>query len=88
MRRIDRFHDKTTRDVLTVPSDAVQSLEGSSSVFVAEADGFRAYPVLTGRVSNGRTEILKGLTGTEQIASSGAFLLKAELGKGEAEHDH
>ena len=74
-------------DVMTVPTDAVQSLEGASNVFVAEAGGFRALEVVTGRVSNGRTEILQGLTGDEQIASSGAFLLKAELGKGEAEHD-
>jgi cobalt-zinc-cadmium efflux system membrane fusion protein len=75
-------------DVLTVPSDAVQSLDGVSSVFVLEPKGFHATTVVTGRVSNGRTEIVSGLTGEEEIAGSGSFLLKAELGKGEAEHDH
>ena len=52
------------------------------------AEGFRAVPIVTGRASNGRTEIVSGLQGAEQIAGQGAFLLKAELGKGEAEHDH
>ena len=69
-----------------VPLDAVQTLEGVQSVFVAEESGFRARPVVTGRTSDGRIEILSGLTGSERIA--GAFLLKAELAKGETEHGH
>lgn len=71
-----------------VPLDAVQTIEGAPSVFVQEDGGFRARPVVTGRTSDGRIEIVSGLTGTERIAGSGAFLLKAELAKGEAEHGH
>jgi cobalt-zinc-cadmium efflux system membrane fusion protein len=78
--------DKT--DVLTVPADAVQAVEGRSVVFVAGSDGFRAVPVLAGRRAGGHVEILNGLSGDERIASSNAFLLKAELAKGEAEHGH
>jgi cobalt-zinc-cadmium efflux system membrane fusion protein len=73
---------------LTVPTDAIQTVEGVPSVFVREAAGFRARPVVTGAVAGGRTEILSGLTGSERIAGAGAFLLKAELAKGEAEHGH
>jgi cobalt-zinc-cadmium efflux system membrane fusion protein len=73
---------------LTVPADAVQTVEGVASVFVREGDGFRARPVTTGATAAGRTEILSGLTGAERIAGTGAFLLKAELAKGEAEHGH
>ena len=73
---------------LTVPSDAVQTVEGGPAVFVAVQGGFRAVPVLIGRQAGGRTEILKGLTGQERIAAANAFLLKAELAKGEAEHGH
>lgn len=72
---------------LTVPSDAVQTLEGASVVFVRTATGFRAVPVLVGRQAGDRTEILSGLTGTERIAGTNAFLLKAELAKGEAGDD-
>ncbi len=72
---------------LTVPADAVQTLEGRSVVFVAEAKGFRARPVMVGRTAAGSVEILKGLSGDERIAGKGAFRLKAELGKGEAGHE-
>lgn len=72
---------------IIVPSDAVQTVEGRPVVFVVEADGFRARPVTPGRVAAGSTEILRGLTGSERIAGKGAFLLKAELGKGEAGHE-
>jgi len=75
-------------DGLTVPNDAIQTVEGVPSVFVREASGFRARPVTTGAVAGGRTEILSGLTGSERIAGAGAFLLKAELAKGDAEHGH
>nr|WP_295237172.1 efflux RND transporter periplasmic adaptor subunit [uncultured Brevundimonas sp.] len=71
-----------------VPLDAVQTIDGATSVFVQEDGGFRARPVVTGRTSDGRIEIVSGLAGTERIAGVGAFLLKAELAKGEAEHGH
>ena len=73
---------------LVVPLDAVQTVDGVPSVFVVEENGFRARPVVTGRTADGRIEILSGLTGAERIAGAGAFLLKAELAKGEAEHGH
>lgn len=73
---------------LTVPSDAIQTVQGASVVFVRTAEGFRAVPVLAGRQAGDRTEILTGLTGAERIAGANAFLLKAELAKGEAEHGH
>ncbi|WOS40812.1 efflux RND transporter periplasmic adaptor subunit [Xanthomonas rydalmerensis] len=73
---------------LSVPADAVQTVEGRSAVFVAVAEGFRAQPVLTGRRAGDRIEILDGLRGSERIAGRNAFLLKAELAKGDAEHGH
>lgn len=72
----------------TVPADAVQTVEGRSVVFVASEAGFRATPVLAGRRAGGNVEVLNGLVGDERIAGTNAFLLKAELAKGEAEHGH
>ncbi len=43
---------------------------------------------LAGRRAGDRIEILAGLTGSERIVGANAFLLKAELAKGEAEHGH
>jgi len=75
-------------DGLTVPTEAVQTMEGTAVVFVQVEGGFRAAPVLTGRQAGGRTEILRGLDGEERIAAAGAFLLKAQLGLGDADHGH
>ncbi len=75
-------------DALSVPADAVQNVDGRSAVFVAVEGGFKAQPVLAGRRAGDRIEILGGLTGSERIVGANAFLLKAELAKGEAEHGH
>jgi len=73
---------------LTVPADALQSLDGRAVVFVAEDGGFRVAPVLGARPAGGRVEIVQGLRGDERIAATNAFLLKAEFAKGEAGHGH
>jgi len=69
-----------------VPSSAIQTVEGKSMVFVRTTSGFQAKPVTLGDTSGGAVVIRSGLTGSEQIATTGSFTLKAELGKGEAEH--
>ncbi|HVK42414.1 MAG TPA: efflux RND transporter periplasmic adaptor subunit [Phenylobacterium sp.] len=71
----------------SVPSEAVQTVGGHSVVFIAEFGGFRAQPVTLGRSGAGMTQIVAGLRGGERVASRGAFVLKAELAKGEAEHE-
>lgn len=73
---------------VAVPTEAIQTIDGNTVVFVQVDGGFRAVPVLAGRQAAGRTEILRGLTGAERIAATNAFLLKAEMAKGEAEHGH
>ena len=76
--------DGSTRIVL--PEEAVQSVEGGDVVFVRTPNGFQATDVRTGQRSGGRIEIVEGLRAGQSVATRGAFLLKAELGKGEAEH--
>lgn len=72
-----------------VPSSAVQSVEGRPTVFVRTPQGFKAVPVILGPPSGDNVVVTSGLSGSEQIAAAGSFTLKAELGKGEAEHgDH
>jgi len=67
----------------TVPAEAVQTVGGRSVVFIAEGQGFRVSPVTPGRSGGGYTQIVTGLRGGERVAGRGAFLLKAELSKGE-----
>ncbi len=73
----------TTGDrTVAVPSAAVQMIEDKSFVFVRTATGFRAIPVTLGRTNGGHVTVMAGLTGSERIASTNSFTLKAELGKG------
>jgi cobalt-zinc-cadmium efflux system membrane fusion protein len=71
---------------IALPEEAVQSVEGRDVVFVRTATGFQATNVVAGQRSGGRIEIVDGLKPGMTVATRGAFLLKAELGKGEAEH--
>lgn len=71
---------------IALPEEAVQSFEGRDVVFVRTAKGFQAANVVTGKRGGGRIEIVDGLKPGAVVATKGAFLLKAELGKGEAEH--
>ncbi|WP_313442297.1 efflux RND transporter periplasmic adaptor subunit [Novosphingobium sp.] len=73
--------------LVRVPSTAVQTVEGRSVVFVRTRTGFQAVPVTLGDNSGGSVIVRAGLKGSEQIATSNSFTLKAELGKGEAAHE-
>lgn len=73
---------------LLVPQTAVQTVAGQPTVFVRTDHGFQATPVALGATNGDKVIVTSGLTGNEQIAAAGSFTLKAELGKGEAEHVH
>lgn len=73
---------------IVVPNAAIQTIENQTVVFVEEHDEFKKRPVLVGRIVGSRSEIVKGLDAGERYAASGTFILKAELGKAEAEHEH
>lgn len=72
---------------VAVPSAAVQMIQDKPHVFVRTATGFKAVPVTLGRRNGGQVVVTAGLNGTERIASTNSFTLKAELGKGEAKHE-
>jgi cobalt-zinc-cadmium efflux system membrane fusion protein len=72
---------------VVVPEEAVQNIGGRNAVFVRTADGFRVQPVVIGSRGGGRVTILSGLTTGSIIATTNAFFLKAELGKGAGEEE-
>jgi membrane fusion protein, heavy metal efflux system len=73
--------------VLVVPKTALQFYRGDTVVFVRTADGFEARKVSIGRQDARLAEVTSGLAAGEHIASANTFILKADLGKAEAEHD-
>lgn len=72
---------------ISVPSTAVQTVAGKSVVFVRTKEGFEAVPVVLGDRAGANVVIRSGLKGTERIATTNSFALKAEIGKGEAGHE-
>lgn len=79
---------QTADDRFVVPEEAVQIMDGRDVVFVRTEHGFIATPVLAGQRSGGRIEIIEGLHAGQVVAGRKAFVLKAEVGKGDAGHDH
>jgi cobalt-zinc-cadmium efflux system membrane fusion protein len=73
---------------VAVPRQAIQTVERRPVVFVAVGDRFEARPVTIGHTGRTRVEITRGLVAGERFAAERSFLVKAELAKGEAGHDH
>lgn len=76
---------------IVIPDEAVQLVEGESVVFVpvsGEAHTYRTRVVKVGSPIGGRVAVASGLAEGEPYVRSGTFILKAELGKGAAAHEH
>jgi membrane fusion protein, heavy metal efflux system len=73
---------------VTVRNGALQELEGKTVVFVAEGDAFEARGVQVGVRDAERSEITSGIEAGERYVADNSFVIKAELGKSEAEHEH
>jgi len=84
--RVETGHSVVER---LVPLDAIQSFEGRNVVFVQDIDGIEPVPVMLGRRSDVSVEILGNdiPLGTPVVVRN-SFLMKAELGKSAAGHDH
>lgn len=77
--------------VLSVPDAAVLTIEGRASVFVPlepGASAFCVHEVEVGAPVGDYVPILSGLQPGEIVVVAGTFRLKAEHGKGTAEHQH
>jgi len=73
---------------VAVQVDAIQSVRDWQVVFGRYGQKLEARPLELGR-SNGRVvEVLSGLSAGERYAAKNSFVIKAELGKAGASHDH
>jgi cobalt-zinc-cadmium efflux system membrane fusion protein len=87
---MDRNHPDPP-PVVAVPEEAVQTVEGQTAVFVpvaGEQNTFAKRAVTVGKPIAGLVPVLSGLAEGESFVAQGSFLLKADLGKGSAEHQH
>lgn len=71
-----------TREMLSVPKAAVQSLGDQRVVFVPVGPGrFQIRRLVAGREDNGWVEVISGLSPGEQVVTEGSFFLMAELSR-------
>lgn len=73
---------------VAVSAEAIQTVRGWTVVFGRYGAYFEARPVELGRSDGKFTEVLNGLDAGEQYAAKNSFLIKADLGKSGASHDH
>ena len=73
---------------LAVTTDAVQRMEDKTVVFVKEGDAYEMRPVRLGQGDGKYIEVREGLKAGEQYVSQGSFIVKADIGKAAAKHEH
>lgn len=77
--------------MIAVPDVAVQTVEGGPAIFVpveGEPNTFAKRAVTIGKTVGGLVPIYSGLVEGERFVAAGTFILKADLGKGSAAHEH
>jgi cobalt-zinc-cadmium efflux system membrane fusion protein len=77
-----------SREVLTVPDEALVLLQGQPTVFVRKGGAFEPRPVQTGDKLRGKTVIKSGVAPGEQAVVAGAYALKAKLLKSQIGDAH
>jgi cobalt-zinc-cadmium efflux system membrane fusion protein len=73
---------------VAVKLGAIQTIDAKPVVFVEEGENFEMREVKLGAKDSTHVEILEGLQAGDKYVSGNSFILKAELGKEEAEHEH
>ena len=82
--------DNGEEAVLAVPDTAIQTIDGSTTVFVAakgEADTFEKRLVSVGAAAGGMVSIISGIEDGERIVTAGTSILKAQVGKTSSKDD-
>jgi membrane fusion protein, heavy metal efflux system len=73
---------------VAVSTAALQTLDGKTVVFVRNGETFEAREVELGNRDADWVEVLFGLVGGDVYAGRNSFVIKAEIGKAGAAHEH
>jgi cobalt-zinc-cadmium efflux system membrane fusion protein len=73
---------------VAVKHTGIQTLFDFTVVFTQHGNLYQARPLELGRRANGYVEVLKGLHPGERYVVDNSFLIKADIGKSGATHDH
>ena len=73
---------------LVVPLAALQKFRDWDVVFIRVGDDYEVRPVTLGKRDATRVEILDGLKAGDQVVIEQSYLVKADIEKSGASHDH
>ena len=73
---------------VAVENIAIQSMENQPGVFIKNGDEYAFTPLVLGRTDNVFTEVLSGLDSNTEYVTTNSYLIKADIEKSEAEHEH
>jgi cobalt-zinc-cadmium efflux system membrane fusion protein len=73
---------------VAVSVEGLQELDGETVVFKREGEYFLTQPVKLGHRDDRYAEVVEGIGRDEAYAAANSYLIKAELGKAHAEHEH
>lgn len=73
---------------VVVPLGALQRFRDWDVVFVVEGDAYQAQPVTLGRRDDENVEVTAGLAPRARVVVANSFLVKADVEKSGASHDH
>lgn len=73
---------------VSVTEEAIQRMEDKTVLFVKENNSYEARSVKLGKSDGRNVEIIEGLKAGESYVSQGSFIVKADIGKAAAKHEH
>ena len=73
---------------LTVANSGLQTIGNQIGVFIKEEDKYTFTPLVLGRTDDEFTEVLSGMDSGAEYVSLNSYLIKADIEKSEAEHEH
>lgn len=73
---------------LVIEHKAIQTIENRPVVFVKIGSSYKAHPVQLGRSDGRFTEVLSGISQGDNYVVENSYLIKADIEKSGASHDH
>lgn len=84
---VEVIYDHTHAKV-AVPRSAIQTLEEEQVIFIVDHNNYKAVPVELGLADKKWVEVLSGVSAGQQYVAENSYLIKADIGKASATHDH
>lgn len=73
---------------VAVKTESIQRQEGAPVVYVKNGETYEAHRIQTGMTDREWTEIISGLEASQTYVANNSFVVKADIGKAAADHEH